>query len=1041
MAVPYAEIERLLEGAGRRKVRIILVTAVGYGVGGVLAALLLGAFALSAGAGDAVRALALAVAAAVALGAGGYAAWATVKGALGQAAAARTVGAAEPRLRSDLLSSVELQNQYGDIAGTQRFSLALVDALIERTAERSMGIDLGRVIPAKPAMRATASLLAVLAVNLLAMAVGGKGLAAGYGKLLSGRHAGAGGGVAALDPITGDIEITYLYPSYMGRPARTLSGTGGEVSAPKGTEVRLKTRADRDVDQAELAVEMGQGKTGAKKFAVEVKDRRSLAASFVVEEGGSYRFRYLKGARSVAEGPPIPVVVEPDLFPEVKITAPQGEVEVDAKAHVRIDWTASDDYGLQDLNIVLKPPLGEEQRRELKTFGTGRRESGSYDLEIASLKMGEGEKLLYYLEVRDNDAVSGPKRGASQTQAVKIYSEAEHHRQVMEKAQALWEKLVGLLGDRLEFEARRGDGGWTVDRLATADAFDARTRHLHEEMRVVALAIKKDPATPREVPAALLNVSAGIRELEQRLTGVRGGLSRMMRVGRGADPVFSARVNELEGELTREMEKDILYLEDLFDKRKAMDLVALAKEVAARRRDLAALLEKYKSAPDEKAKKELLAEVSRMKQRMMDLMKRMADLAKGIDDEHMNAEALAEMKKSKDMMNQLDDVEKMLAKGDIDGAMKALDQMGNQMQEMLSQLEKTAGEPDKKRAELAKEMKQFEEELKGVQNEQERLAEETEKVKGEYKRKIAERLKASEQIVNKLRALTEEARKKVADIDKAAPLRAGTDNEWNDAKERLDDLDRALAVKDFDAALETTHRAMPKLQGLAQDLNDEAEAAERYPSLMQKNTEALREALQNAKGAIPPVAQVREELMKLFPDPKSVLGKDQQAALQKMAQRQGQLQQRAGGMQQKLEQLMQKAPIFPQGAGEMAGNAKQHMGQAAGELGNKNPQRGAGQQRMALDELGKLRRGLEEMAKNAQKSGGQGGFPMPFAESGSGQEEGSDGELSPQKVEIPGADAYKVPEEFRKDLLEAMKQGSPEVYKGEVQRYYEEIVK
>ena len=44
-------------------------------------------------------------------------------------------------------------------------------------------------------------------------------------------------------------------------------------------------------------------------------------------------------------------------------------------------------------------------------------------------------------------------------------------------------------------------------------------------------------------------------------------------------------------------------------------------------------------------------------------------------------------------------------------------------------------------------------------------------------------------------------------------------------------------------------------------------------------------------------------------------------------------------------------------------------------------------------------------------------------------------------MEIPGADAYKVPDAFRKDLLDAMRQGAPEAYRAEVQRYYEELVK
>ena len=80
------------------------------------------------------------------------------------------------------------------------------------------------------------------------------------------------------------------------------------------------------------------------------------------------------------------------------------------------------------------------------------------------------------------------------------------------------------------------------------------------------------------------------------------------------------------------------------------------------------------------------------------------------------------------------------------------------------------------------------------------------------------------------------------------------------------------------------------------------------------------------------------------------------------------------------------------------------------------------------------------MAKNQQTGGGGGGFPFPFAEDAGGRE-GDGTDPSHEKVEIPGAEAYKVPAEFRKDLLDAMKQGAPEPYKGDLQRYYEELVK
>ena len=61
----------------------------------------------------------------------------------------------------------------------------------------------------------------------------------------------------------------------------------------------------------------------------------------------------------------------------------------------------------------------------------------------------------------------------------------------------------------------------------------------------------------------------------------------------------------LDAQLDGELEKGVLYLEQLLDKRRAEDLVRLAKDLAERRRDLADLMEKYRAAPTEEAKKEL----------------------------------------------------------------------------------------------------------------------------------------------------------------------------------------------------------------------------------------------------------------------------------------------------------------------------------------------------------------------------------------------------------------------------------------------------
>jgi hypothetical protein len=218
---------------------------------------------------------------------------------------------------------------------------------------------------------------------------------------------------------------------------------------------------------------------------------------------------------------------------------------------------------------------------------------------------------------------------------------------------------------------------------------------------------------------------------------------------------------------------------------------------------------------------------------------------------------------------------------------------------------------------------------------------------------------------------------------------------------------------------------------------------ERYPQAAPKNPEGLRAAQRSAAQAVDPAREVRRALEQVFPDPQSVLGQESQGQLQQQSKRQSELAQRAELLRQQLNDLSQRAPIFPPDAATEIGKSREHMRGAAGELARSDPMRGSGEQRQALDALRRFREGME---KNAQQGGGGGGeeefpYPMASAESDGGSEEGDGLQASYEKVEIPGAEDWKPPEEFRRELLDAMRQGAPEPYRSELQRYYQELVR
>jgi hypothetical protein len=102
----------------------------------------------------------------------------------------------------------------------------------------------------------------------------------------------------------------------------------------------------------------------------------------------------------------------------------------------------------------------------------------------------------------------------------------------------------------------------------------------------------------------------------------------------------------------------------------------------------------------------------------------------------------------------------------------------------------------------------------------------------------------------------------------------------------------------------------------------------------------------------------------------------------------------------------------------------------------RDPARGYGEQQAALEQLQRLQQQMRE-AQQQQRGKGR-GLPLPMM---AGRTGSSGSANSREDVEIPDENQYQAPKEFRKDLLDAMKQGAPEKYRDQVKRYYEELVR
>lgn len=936
---------------------------------------------------------------------------------------ARLLAASLPGLNLDLLAAVELSSALGK---ADDFSPDLARAFLRTVDARAARHPPHTLVDRRPTRRAAAAFgLALLAcASVLAF----KGAQVRGGLLLA-FTSKVEAGPTRREPITGDFELSYRYPAHTGLDARTVASSNGEVSAPAGTEVRVTTRADRDVDDAALII------NGVRTPMV-VKGRE-LSAQFMLEASGQYHVAFLDGARVVAEGPDLALTAVVDQSPQVRVLSPLDGLELDpATQTVQLKFEASDDYGLAALELVSRAAGGEEKRTSLKP-DDGRTTRGQYAWDVGALKLKPGQTVAYFVQATDNDAVKGPKTGVSSTLHLKLYSAAEHRREALKKAEALWERLIAHLADRMEASDRVSPS--TPDSAVAGKPIDTRATLLVEDLNLLVGELDRARDPVDDVRGALRNVSDELQRDTAAVTMPRRVLLRLS--GRDGVPAFDGpglKVVDLGRRLAASLavdlqhsEKNVLYLEALLDRQKLAALKELARELKEDRSELARLLEDFAKTKDPQTQAALLEQMSELKERMLELRERMSELARGIRDDFMNADALQQMMEDENLPGSLEEIEKLIQEGNAEEALKKMQELSMQMDQFLDSLDEAADQADERAdPELARDFTAFQDDLEQTVAQQDALAERTRQLRDKHRGQQKERIaRQGEALKKELSQRLDELQKsyRQLDADRYGPRFQELKTQ---AERAVENVQQSLKANDFDLASDSADRLEEHAGQLAESAEDQRRNDELFknPPEVRRESKQLHDQLQrDGKKA----EEVARKLRDLFPQPGQQLSDADRASLQEQARQQKQLEQRAQRLQQQMQDINERAPVFDRDAQQQMQQAGERMGEAGERLQGRDASRGFGEQQGALQSLKSIQQSLQQGGQ-----GGKGGLPLPVK----GSRGGGRGTQS-EKVELPDDDPNQAPREFRKNVMDAMKQGAPDRYREQNKKYYEELVK
>lgn len=895
------------------------------------------------------------------------------------------------------------------------------------------------------------------------------------------------------------LALTYHYPAYTNLETVVVDPSDGKIEVLPGTEVHIEAKTNQAMETAELLL------NGKDAFSMKLKEPAQMEARFLVKEKGFYQFRLKdRSGEKTLLPDKYPITLAEDLAPRIILflANPKPVYFEDDKIH--FFYEGHDDFGIRSIDLVFFVN-GRQARQSIKNLKGNRRDSkGSYAWSLLGTKLNPGDEVQYFLEIQDNDNVYGPNTGQSETYTFTIFDSREERENLILLQEELTEKLIAQLGKNLvEGDALKKTPGdivrWRGLLTSSADNLIdiiTLTQSIREQAQVL-------NHFPRPYLNFLQNLITGLtRVREEQIDAIKKINSTYLKstpVSYNADPIES--LNE---RVIRQLETGILFLVKMTNRQKMDQVMDLQRYLDELTQSLREEFDKIQNMKAKLMPNELRAKIEQIRQTLQKIMDQLARQTQSMPDEFLNPSAFQNLN-MEEFSASLDRIMDLVNQGKIKEAMEELEKTARDLQTLANQLNNSMESMDDLvDLETMELLDDSAERLEQLENRQRQLLEESTKINQSLRRAQSKRFSGRienmfdelKKDVNQIQSIFRGDEQYLEDhpvmkqleelLDRESKVRGkikelgqktvdsslGPDigdnfqklNEQRRGLSRLNNEIDSLRVRiflRFKAELPDLNRKYDTLEELAElyELNEFNSLFKNvYPEVFhwQNNLRTSRNKREGIgdrmDNDLRQVTALNGEISKklgsmmrtIRESDQFLLTEENKKELDSMAQRENRLRQDADGLTQRFSRMNQQNPLItPELAAKMARTGR-HMKRAQSNLKEHNIKKSISSENSALEEIQQTRELLEEirntnnqMARKSQRSS-----PLKLG-SGSARDPRRGGSIRMQKekVHLPSEDQYKVPREFREEILKAMKKHTPKDYQRMVMEYYKELVK
>ncbi len=236
-------------------------------------------------------------------------------------------------------------------------------------------------------------------------------------------------------PTIKKLTVDYAFPAYSKLSNKVENESSGNIIALKGTKIKFNLLVNNNLLDYRIVFSDGQ------TIKLKKIDDFQYSAIFTISKSLSYHFYLEDILHNKNQQIEHTIYAEEDFPPKVEILSPAEDKILAQNLKEDIEFISSDDFGINELQIVFKKNNEEYTFRPIRKDIDDTNMKGTYTFDVSDQNLLPGDVICYYLIVYDNCTIPERQSAKSKIYLLKFPSIEELYEEIQKEQEDKYDNL------------------------------------------------------------------------------------------------------------------------------------------------------------------------------------------------------------------------------------------------------------------------------------------------------------------------------------------------------------------------------------------------------------------------------------------------------------------------------------------------------------------------------------------------------------------------------------------------------------------------